>query len=750
MAPIRIRRNKWIFALLLLGLSAAEERASGQTEPNALPAGEPIVRNPSAGLSSLVQLDTSRPEGGIPVVPQADAPEADDLLDLDIEALSQAPVRVAVAAPFEIEAVSVAREPRRVLQSASAIYVITQEDIRRSGVRSVPEALRMAPGLQVAQIDANRWAITSRGFNGEFSNKLLVMMDGRTIYTPLFAGVYWDAHDVVLDDIERIEVIRGPGATLWGANAVNGVINIITKNAADTQGALVIGGAGSLERGFGSLRYGGSLSDKTHYRLYFKYFDRGGFVDAMGDQTPDGWNVARGGFRIDSKRSDDDSITLQGSLYDGQTGQISNVTSLAPTTVLTRVDQTNISGGFVSGRWDHAFSETSNSVLGMYFNHAERRIPLLEEERNVFDVDFQHRFALGSRHRPLWGMGYRYYGDDLVNSLTVSFDPPSRSIHRGSFFLQDEFTLVEDLLTLTTGSKFSVNTLSGFEIQPSTRILWTPSKRQAIWASISRAVRTPSRADDDIRINAAAFTAPFPPPPTPTLVSIFGERGVDAEELTAYELGYRVQPTERLSLDLATFFNSYDDLLTTDPSAPFFETSPLPPHLVLPSTFANNMSGETYGLEIAPYLEVTDFWKISAGYTWLQVQLHRDASSGDATAEDAEGTSPHNQFNIRSYLNLTEQLDFDLSLYYVDNLPTGSIPHYLRLDARLGWHPRENLEIVVGLQNLLDDRHPEFAGMSFVGTEVPRSIYGMLRWQFGGARARRDTDGGRRDEDVNL
>lgn len=635
---------------------------------------------------------------------------------------------------MNLEVTSVSKKEEKFSEAAAALYVITQEDLRRSGATSIAEALRMVPGLQVAQIDANKWAISSRGFNDVFANKLLVLMDGRSVYTPMFSGVYWEVQDTLLEDIERIEVIRGPGATLWGANAVNGVINIITKSAHDTQGWLVTSGAGTHESLFGAIRYGGKLSDDASYRIYTNYFDRDSFARADGSDAADDWDVLRGGFRIDWETSVSDSLTFQGDIYQGDISQTLTSPSLFPPFSQTHDDAADLAGGNVLARWQHTVSDASDMALQLYYDHAERRQLTHAERRDTFDVDFQHRFPLASRHELVWGLGYRLTTDDTDNGIGVSFDPESREDHLYSAFIQDKINIIDDRFWITLGSKFEHNDYTGFEVQPGARLLWTPKERQAVWASVSRAVQTPSRCHSDFRTDAAVFPNPDG---SLNLLAVLGNEDAESEELLAYELGYRVQPSERLALDIAAFFNEYDNLRTFEPGRPFPETSPAPPHLVLPSYVDNRMDGETYGVEIAAHCNVTDHWKLAAGYAYLQIELHPDASSRDRTATDAENNNPHHQFHVRSYLDLLRNLQFDTALYYVEALDflraglTADIPRCIRLDARLAWRATRNLDVSLVVQNALDDRHLEFGPSSGINpTEVERSIYAKVTWRF--------------------
>ncbi len=633
-----------------------------------------------------------------------------------------------------LEVTSVARKSQKLSTAAAAIFVISAEDIRRSGVTTIPEALRLAPGLEVARIDANKWAVSSRGFNGRFANKLLVLIDGRSVYTPLFSGVFWDVQDTLLEDIDRIEVIRGPGAALWGANAVNGVINIITRPAEDTQGFLAGAGAGDRERGFGALRYGGALGGDAHYRVYGKYFRRDSLATLSGEDGADDWAMLRGGFRIDWENRDHCFWTLQGEAYGGKDGERVSVPDLQSATLSRSFDaETDLAGGFLLSRFRHLASATSESAVQLYYDLTDRSTDgPFDETRHTFDIDFQHRFAAGERQELIWGGGYRLTADDFDNGFTVSFAPERRTDHLLSAFVQDDIALRPERLYLILGSKFEYSSYSGLEIQPNARLAWTPRDGHTLWAAVARAVRTPSRAEEDVRLNQAALPASTSPPSPPTLMAFFGRDDRDAEELLAFEAGYRLQPLKRLSLDLAAFYNVYDDLFTFERGAPFVESSPLPPHLVVPLLAANLMDGETYGAELAADWQAADWWMLRGAYTYLQMHLHSAGENLGPRTEAAEGDSPHHQASLRSAMDLPGETELDLWLRFVDDLPGQGVGGYLSLAARFGWRPRPNLELSLVGQNLLDPRHPEFKSEQFSSavTEVERSVYGKVSWRF--------------------
>jgi iron complex outermembrane recepter protein len=610
-------------------------------------------------------------------------------------------------------------------QTAAAAYIITGDDIRRSGATSIPEALRGAPGIEVARVDQHTWAITARGFNDSFANKLLVMIDGRTVYTPLFSGVFWDVQDTVLEDIDHIEIIRGPGSTLWGANAVNGVINIVTKTAAQTQGALLSGGGGVGERGFGTVRYGGRITDEAHYRVFVKYFDRD---DTMTQpDLPDGnWEMLRGGFRADwtpGTRGKPDAfvanqVTVQGDIYEGKVDQYFFVPVFEPIAHEVRVrDLQRMDGGNVLARWTHRFSDEADLQFQTYYDRTHRDVVIFSEQRDTFDADFQNHFRLFRRNAVVWGLGYRLTSDQTGVTPAVSLQPASRTVNLFSGFLQDEITVVENRLRLTLGSKLEHNDYTGWEFQPGGRLLWTPATNHTAWASVTRAVRTPSRAEDDVRINAVALVgAP---------VTLRGNRAIESEKVIAYELGYRVQPMRQLSFDIALFYNEYEDLRT-------LEFVPPPPGFAAAQTARNKMDGETYGVELAANWQPLDWWHFRGSYTFLQIELHRRSSSNNRANENIEGQSPEHQFGVHSGIDLPWNIELDAGLRYVDALPALSVPSYFSFDARLAWRPFKNFEVAIVGRNLLDDRHPEFRPTTIrtLPTQVERTVYGKLTWFF--------------------
>lgn len=635
---------------------------------------------------------------------------SEDFFDMSIEQL------------MDIKITTASKKEKKLFETPAAAYVITSEDIRRSGAKSIPDVLRTVPGLNVARINANKWAISSRGFNNEFANKMLVMIDGRSIYTPSFGGVRWDIHDVMLEDIERIEVIRGPGGTLWGANAVNGIINIITKQAKDTQGGLISGGVGTEEQGFGSVRFGDKINEHTYFRVYSKYFNRDDGTQSVGGNGKDGWDMLRGGFRIDSYPSDHDQWTLLGDIYNGDIGQTGTLYSITAPVSTPYTYQKNVDGGHILSRWKRVFTDNSDIVLQLYYDRSRRLEKVFSETLNTYDIDFQHHFSPDEKNEITWGLGYRLDRHTVDGTFNYSMDPRNDNLNLYSGFVQDRIPLVTDILELTIGSKFLHHHSTGFEFQPGARLLWTADERNIVWGSVTRAIRTPDRHDLDSTTNWGVSQAG----PFTISQEAYGNPNIDSEEVIAYEVGYRTKPSNKLVMDFTGFVNDYDKLTATERNADITK----PGYTIWPYVVGNNLHGETYGTEISATYQVFENLKFNAGYSFIQIQLHPDNSN--ITRDSAEeGTTAHNQLHLRSYYDLSKDIELDFSLYYVDNLPEGDIKNYIRFDARLGWHIADNTELSIVGQNLLDEQHPEFgADAGQVTTEAERGFYVELAHRF--------------------
>ena len=623
---------------------------------------------------------------------------------------------------LEVDVTSVSKQSEKLWKSAAAVHVIDQEAIRRSGVTTIPELLRQVPGINVAKINSNSWAITARGFNGRFSNKLLVLMDGRSVYTPLYSGVYWDVQDTILEDIERIEVIRGPGATVWGANAVNGVINIITKSSKDTQGGYLAVRSGDEEQAGVDFRYGGEINPQTTYRVYGKGFERDGGEDASGVGTNDSWDGRQAGFRIDSEFTPVDIVRIQGDIYTGDSGQAITLRTGDVEDVADR------SGGNLLFSWNHIIDDKSGFQLNSYYDRTERHDAVTSEERDTLDIDFNHFFPLNARNRLNWGVGYRYSRDNIkdVPGSSLTIDPLKKTSETWSGFIQDEIALVPDIWTATLGTKVEHNSYTGWELQPSARLAWTPDYETTIWGSISKAIRSPSRIESDYRVLI---------PGTPGL-AIVGNTALQSEEMYALEVGLRKQLSKTFTLDAAAYYNRYDDLRSLE----FVSTSPaLTPPFFLPATsfvwvanqFSNKMRGTSYGLELSGDWRVQHNFHLKLGYSWHQLDLELEDSSSDTRSLATEDYSPSHQLTLQALWNISKNLELDTSIYYVDRLKNQDVPAYTRMDIRLGWQPSEDIETSLVVQNLLDERHPEFTFEEGIRpTEVERSIYGQVTWRY--------------------
>lgn len=647
----------------------------------------------------------------------------DELLGLSLEQLSN------------VQVTSVSKRSENANEAAAAIYVISQDDIRRSGMTSIPEILRMVPGLNVAQSGSHQWAISSRGFNDQFANKLLVLIDGRSVYTPLYSGVYWDVQDTPLQDIERIEVIRGPGATLWGANAVNGVINIITKNAKDTQGGFVSESAGNLVNSLTTARYGAKIDDNAYARFYAKYDDYDELETMTETRSRDAWNKAQAGFRSDWKQGENNTYTLQGDMYrSGNSGTLALIQpsgAFLPTSIgeVTR-------GGNMLGRWEHKFSKNSNVTLQMYYDNAQRESFIFDSRLQTFDFDMQHVWHPAEAHDIVWGAGYRLVKSSLVgnagNALGIAYiqtTPTTRDDNLYSAFIQDKIALIPNEFFLTIGSKVEHNEYTGIEFQPSARVSWLVDSKQTLWASVSKAVRTPNISTT----NGQVLTAPVGVGPLILMAQSGGD--TKSEELMAYELGYRVQPQKQLSFDFATFYNDYHRLLLGTAGATVFPLiSPvIGAYGIVPILPTNVGTGHSWGLEASAKWNPTSIVELGAGYTLQQLKFDQPDPFGYSFG----GKSPEQQFNLRSTLFLPHNVEVSNALYYVDALDaldvvTGqNTRSYTRFDMRVAWKPIDSLELSLVGQNLFDPFHKEFNGFLYQSSsQVPRAVYGNVTYKF--------------------
>lgn len=594
---------------------------------------------------------------------------------------------------LDIEVTSVSKRSEPLSDAPASIVVITAEEIRRSGATTLPDALRLVPSLQTARIDSVQYAISARGFNNAIGNKLLVLIDGRTIYTPLFSGVFWDQQDVMLEDVDRIEVITGPGATLWGANAVNGVINVITRPATETTGELMVGRVGDMERG-AALRLGGELGSGA-VRFYGKYseFDRTRRAD--GTRVPDQWRRAQFGFRADWENPAG-LFTFQGDVYEGESEHRGFVAGL-------EFPEISVAGANLLGRWRRTLRDGSELQLQAYFDRSEREDRLFyEPTASIVDVEFQHSIP-GAKHDLLWGGGYRYGRDDVGPGLATVFVPAQRTLHWGNLFVQDAIEIGERLHA-AVGLKLERNDYTGIEYLPSARIAWKLAEERLLWASLSRAVRAPARYDRDVRF-----------PGEPPFLVVGGPR-FRSEIANVAELGYRAREGEAISYSTTGFVHLWDRLRSGS---------------AIPVEIENKIEGEIYGIEASLDYQPVRWWILSAGVTYLDENLKLERGSTDQVGVDNPTlrNDPDYHWSLRSSFDLPNDIELDLSLFRVGSLPQPVVPGYTELDVRLAWHATPRIELSLVGRNLLYGSHPEY-GDPLPRSEIERNVYGQVRWRF--------------------
>ncbi len=632
---------------------------------------------------------------------------SEDFFDLPLEDL------------LSIEVSSVSRKKEALGDTAAATYVVTGDSIRQRGITTIAEALRGVPGVHVGRINAAQWAISIRGFSGRYTNKLLVLVDGRSVYVPSFSGVYWDELDTMLDDIDRIEVIRGPGGTLWGPNAVNGVINIITQSAAETQGTLLVAGAGNQQTAGGSLRLGSQLGDNTFGRVFAKYSEHEGFDNLLTNRdSSERWDHSRIGFRVDSQPNDRDSLTLQGDSY-----RIDGIQQVGILGVNVALGDYQAEGSNVLGRWTRSLDESDSVSVQAYVDYIRRRETFIDQRHTTVDLDFQHRKALSQRQDLLWGLSYRRVSDDISNGQRLRLEPGRKAVSHYGAFIQSDIALT-DTTRLIIGSKFDRNAFTGFEYQPNLRMLWQPSDQHTLWGSLARAVRTPSRAEQDGR-----FALAFP------LNALSGDPDIESENLAAVEFGYRFVADNGASLDLTLFRNDYSELVGSQVQLPPAQ----PPRLDL--VFNNNLVAKSYGLEASVSWQVMQRWRLSGNYSYvdLEVEPANPHQQGLVFNGLQFGTAPH-QLTVDSDLTLGDNWFLHLRGQYVDaipgsptqtGLPTVDPDNYVGLDASLTWRHGESVEIMLAANNLLGSRL-EYLGETLTpASDIGRMAYLQIRmlWQ---------------------
>jgi iron complex outermembrane recepter protein len=642
-----------------------------------------------------------------PATATGQGPAGRDLTELSLNELA------------ELEVTSVSKKPEQLWNTPAAIHVVTAADVRGAGATTLVEALRAAPGVHVARIDSSQWAVGIRGFSSRLSRAQLVLVDGRSVYTPLFAGTYWEVQDTLLDDLDRVEVVRGPGGTLWGANAVNGVVSVITRPARDTQGGLLAAGAGSQESGFARARYGGRLGGRGHYRAYAKYADRGAvYHDPPSDY--DRWHLGQLGFRADWVRGVADQLTVQGDGYRGAAGQITSFSAYQPPYTRRIEDDTRLAGGNILSRWRHVFAGASELDVRLYYDRTRRDEASFRETRDTADVDVQHRVRVGGRQELVWGAGYRISAGRTGGVETIAFVPADRTDHLITGFAQDEIALARGRLRLDLGAKVEHNGYSGLAVQPSARVLWTPAERQVVWAGLTRAVRTPSRVEHDLLLTSTISTS------GPVFARIAGNKDFDPETVIAYEGGVRAQPSSRVLLDVAVFQNRYPNLLSLEQGPPFAEAG----RQIIPFALANLLQARVRGVEVGAHFQVGGSVRFYGGYSFLDMRLTPAPGSNDTSQEDAEGESPRHRLHLRADWTLPREVDLGLRARWVDELPAQRVPAYASLDARVAWRPRPPLELGLVGRDLLQPRHAEFDGGAAGLSQIERSVFAEVVWRW--------------------
>jgi iron complex outermembrane recepter protein len=598
----------------------------------------------------------------------------------------------------EIHVTSVSRREERATNAAAAISVITQEDIRRSGSRSIADALKLVHGLDVARISGNSWSVGTRGFSVSSPNKMQVLIDGRNVYSPLFAGTFWDTQGLMLEDVDRIEVIRGPGGTLWGSNAVNGVVNIVTRPARATQGGLAVASGGTDGEG-GGLRYGGSMGDRGYYRIYANYDHFGALDLSNGASAEDPLRRGFMGFRTDWTLPNSDSLTVQHDFYRGNSAR-------------RRQDDVNTRGGNVLVRWAHRFGNGSDLQIQSYYDRTSRDLPpTFFEVRNTYDIDMQQNTSIGERNNLVWGLGYRASSDDTRKASILFFEPEDRTLNWFSFFGQDEIALLSNSVHLILGSKFERNSYTGLELQPTVRLSWHQSTNKLFWGALSRAVRVPTRIDTDLIIQVPG-------------ISITGNPSQESEELVAYEFGYKYAALENITFNLSGYYNQYDHIRSIE--RPLNSGDSL--------RFGNTLMGHTYGSEVEANVQVLPWWQVRSTYSFLQLHLERVRASRAVGDGSSEANDPKHRFSLRSSMNFPKHVELDFWIRGFTERPIAAstmvnpVPGYAAFDVRLGWRPVSTLELSVVGHDLPQVRHAEFPGTP--QEEIPRGLYGKAIWSF--------------------
>lgn len=621
------------------------------------------------------------------------------------------------------------RSPRSVRTSAASVFVLTGEDIRRSGARSIPDALRLVPGVHVASIERHQWSISIRGFGDQFANKVVVMVDGRRVNSPLFGHVYWDTVDTLLEDVDRIEIIRGPAGSVWGADAMNGVIHIITKSSARTHGAFVEAGYGTVEQGFGGFRIGGPIGTTGNFRFWGKGFNRETGYAPGG--AHDDWRQRRTGIRTDWIPWDGAELTVAAESFECMNGE----SAIAPSLVATSgargsVDDIDVSGGHYLAKLTHRFTATHEIAANVSFDWFRRDTPLfLSEDRDTFAVDLEQRLRTPGDTRFTWGVGYRVSRDEIGTPQDAMFTlgDPERTVHELRLFARTDLALAERL-RVSLGSALEYRSLGGVDVMPTVRAWWQPSEAHVLWAGVSRSTRMPTRAERDMQLLRPALPGPiFANPMFPVIV---GTRDFDSETAVTAELGYRVEPHPALSVDVSAFFTRYDDLRGTQ-SLPF-QPSSAPGTIAVPLLLDNSGSGDVGGFEVYCEWRPTSALTLGGGYSLLRMNLDDVPSDGDPAVQHPEDRDPSHLATATASYALTDGLRFDVVGRYVDRSRALRVPAWVQVDAQLAWAISNVVEVSIVGRNLGDPRQPEYRPTIYgvQPTEVKRSVYGMitLRW----------------------
>ena len=642
---------------------------------------------------------------------------------------------------MQVNITSVSKKSEKLSEAIAAVYVVTRNEIRRSGATSIPEALRLVPGVDVAQIDPNKWAIGIRGFNGRFSNKLLVMIDGRSVYTPTFSGVYWENQDYPMNDIERIEVIRGPGATLWGANAVNGIINIITRDTNQTQGTVVSFASGNELKGLAEFRYGSEISKEASYRVYAKirHVDNG--LNTEGEQQNNDGKSLQLGFRTDWQRSDNQWFTFLGDTYKNESSQVHDIPKIPYANGIFGVIEGEVknNGTKLGFRWSQLTGLNSEFNVNVNYDYYNRRELKYSEKRDTLDLDFQHKMSPLDNHELLWGAGYRLSYNELTSGHLLSVDKPDEKITIWNLFLQDEINFPSLDFTVTLGTKIEGNSYSGSEIQPSLRGSWVPSEQFTWWWAISRATRTPSRVEisSNININVVPSFELSPDNPFPTSVQIKGQESFEAEQVDAYESGLRWMPTADLAFDISIFYNNYTNLRSYTVSTPSFEVIDTQPYMVLPLLLDNNMVGTSKGLELLVSWQASFNTRFRLSYSLLDDNLNDTQynSFSDSFISVVEDRTPQNQASLWGSFDLSPTIELDIRLFYVDKRPWNyfqrlePIDSNLNADFRLAWYVNDTVELSLAGRNLLHSSRQEFVTETWPEpSQIERSLFAKVKW----------------------